>query len=217
MMIKVCGMRAPENICALETVDIDIVGFVFYPASPRYVADGVEAVAGVGKDGSGKKKAGVFVNETPERLRDRARRFRLDYIQLHGNESPAACEAVRRQGYSVIKAFPIADGADFRRTENYAHCADYFLFDTKCANHGGSGRRFDWSLLDEYRGDTPFLLSGGLTPDCADDIRRLHHPAFAGIDLNSGFETSPAVKDIAKLRDFIRQIRSLDASVSYGF
>ncbi|MDR1116274.1 MAG: phosphoribosylanthranilate isomerase, partial [Tannerella sp.] len=190
MIIKVCGMREPENVRRLEMLDVDIIGFIFYPGSSRYVADG-GAIPAVGK-----KKAGVFVNETPEKMSDCARRYRLDYIQLHGNESPETCDVMRRQGYSVIKAFPVAVEEDFKLTADYAHCVDYFLFDTKCANYGGSGKRFDWLLLDGYRGNTPFLLSGGLTPDCADDVRRLNHPAFAGIDLNSGFETSPAVKDI---------------------
>ncbi|MDR2681051.1 MAG: phosphoribosylanthranilate isomerase [Tannerella sp.] len=205
MIIKVCGMRAPENIRDLEALDIDIMGFIFYPGSPRYVSG--NAIPAVGK-----KKAGVFVNETPEKLNDCARRYRLDYIQLHGSESPETCETLRRQGYSVIKAFPVADKADFKLTESYSCCVDYFLFDTKCASYGGSGKRFDWSILDGYKGDTPFLLGGGLTPDCADDIRLLNHPMFSGIDLNSGFEISPAVKDIVKLKDFISEIRRLPAN-----
>jgi phosphoribosylanthranilate isomerase len=199
-------MRDPENIRRLEALDVDVMGFIFYPASPRHVPD--DGCAGGAVARCGKKKAGVFVNERPETVSARAGRYRLDYIQLHGSESPETCRALRRQGYAVIKAFPVAVGADFKRADDYRHDADYFLFDTKCSSYGGSGKRFDWSLLDEYKGDTPFLLSGGLTPDCADGIRSLNHPMLAGIDLNSGFETSPAIKDVAVLRDFIREIRS---------
>ncbi|MDR1524819.1 MAG: phosphoribosylanthranilate isomerase [Tannerella sp.] len=211
MIIKVCGMRVPENIRDIGTLDIDIMGFIFYPGSPRYVSEndaGRDAILAAGK-----KKAGVFVNETPEKLNGCARRYRLDYIQLHGNESPGTCETLKKQGYSVIKAFPVAAKADFKLTENYSCCVDYFLFDTKCVGYGGSGKRFDWHLLDEYKGDTPFLISGGLTPDCVDDIRLLNHPLFSGIDLNSGFETSPAVKDSVKLKDFICKIRSLPSDM----
>jgi phosphoribosylanthranilate isomerase len=207
MIIKVCGMRDPENIRNLEALDPDMMGFIFHRASPRYVSesdDGRDAILAVGK-----KKAGVFVNETPGMLNSCARRYGLDCIQLHGNESPETCDALRHEGYSVIKAFPVAAKADFKLTGMYSQCVDYFLFDTKCAGYGGSGRRFDWSLLEAYEGCTPFLLGGGLTPDCVEDIRALNHPMFSGIDLNSGFETSPAVKDIAKLTDFIRKIRSL--------
>lgn len=209
MIIKVCGMRDPENIRALERLDIHMMGFIFYPGSPRYVPDGGctdEVMLRCGK-----KKVGVFVNETPDVITVKAKRYHLDYIQLHGSESPGTCERLHRMGYAVIKAFPIAVGADFRLTDDYtsAPCGvDYLLFDTKGLLHGGSGKRFDWSLLDEYKGNTPFLLSGGLTPDCADDIRRMCHPMFAGIDLNSGFETSPARKDIGKLKDFIDTIRN---------
>ncbi|MDR2773480.1 MAG: phosphoribosylanthranilate isomerase [Tannerella sp.] len=208
MIIKVCGMRDPENIRSLEALDVDITGLIFYPPSPRCVPD----------DGRlddtvflrcGKKRAGVFVNEKPGILIGKAERYHLDYIQLHGGESPETCETLRRQGYAVIKAFPVATKEDFKCTDDYPCCADFFLFDTKNVNYGGSGERFDWSLLDEYKGNTPFLLSGGLTPDCADEISSLRHPMFAGIDLNSGFETSPAIKDIAKLKDFINTIRSL--------
>lgn len=200
-------MRDSENIRALERLDLDITGFIFYPPSPRFVPDDGRLDDIVFR--LGKKRAGVFVNEKPEILIGRAKRYRLDYIQLHGSESPETCKVLRRQGYAVIKAFPVATKEDLKYTDDYPCCADYFLFDTKNVNYGGSGKRFDWSLLDEYRGNTPFLLSGGLTPDCADEINSLRHPMFSGIDLNSGFEISPAIKDIAKLKDFINKIRSL--------
>lgn len=201
-------MRDPENICSLETLDMDITGLIFYPPSPRYVPDDGRSSDIVFR--CGKKRAGVFVNEKQKILIDKAKRYHLDYIQLHGGESPETCEMLRRQGYAVIKTFPVATKEDFIYTDDYPCCADYFLFDTKNVNYGGSGKRFDWSLLDEYKGNTPFLLSGGLTPDCADEIGLLCHPMFAGIDLNSGFETSPAIKDIAKLKDFISKIRNIE-------
>lgn len=227
-------MREPENICQVAALNIDLMGFIFYPESPRYVvgnrtffAEPVAALAAspagavvptaelIGEDVSVdtiryclKAKAGVFVNEPLPGILHIAERYDLDYLQLHGDESPGHCEALRRQGYSIIKVFPVASMADLNRVADYRNSADYFLFDTKCTHYGGSGMRFDWSVLNEYKESVPFFISGGLTPGCVQDISLLaHHPAFEGIDLNSGFEISPAVKDVEKLKSFIDVIR----------
>ena len=125
----------------------------------------------------------------------------------HGNESPEDCRALYQLGFPLIKAFSIASASDLSRTEAYEDCVDYFLFDTKCSGFGGSGRQFDWSLLSAYKGRTPFLLSGGITPSSAESILQFKHPAFAGIDLNSGFETSPAIKNVQQLKEFVELIR----------
>ncbi|MDR2916672.1 MAG: phosphoribosylanthranilate isomerase [Tannerella sp.] len=205
MKIKVCGMRDPENIRHIEAFDVDFIGFVFYAKSPRYVLadnDSVEAIRQCIKP-----KVGVFVNETLEQMLEKAELYQLSFLQLHGNETSDLCGELRQRGYSVIKAFSVASVDDIRKTENYPGCCDYFLFDTKCAGYGGSGNCFDWSLLDAYNGNTPFLLSGGLSPDCVLEIKQLRHSGFAGIDLNSGFEISPAIKDTGKLKDFITEIR----------
>jgi phosphoribosylanthranilate isomerase len=205
-------MRDPENLRRIEALEVDYVGFIFYRQSSRCIF-GHEASVEEAIRRCGKNKIGVFVNETPERILPVAESYRLNGVQLHGEESPATCLALRKAGYTVIKAFPVAaagGGAaeDFaRRTEVYAPCADYFLFDTKCAGYGGSGLRFDWSLLDRYRGGTPFLLSGGLAPTHLPELLSLKHPQFAGIDLNSGFETAPALKNLETLSDFIHKIR----------
>ena len=205
VIIKVCGMREPENIKDVEALDVDFLGFIFYSGSSRYVGDDNGSLEVI--QGCTKSKVGVFVNELFDNISDKAELCKLDCLQLHGNESPELCRELRQCGYSIIKAFPVANAEDFEYTYNYSDCCNYFLFDTKCAGYGGSGRRFDWSLLGEYNGSTPFLLSGGLTPDCFDDLNRLEHPKFAGIDLNSGFELSPAMKDVEKLKTFINQIR----------
>ena len=206
MIIKVCGMRESENIRNVETLDVDFLGFIFYSGSARYVGDDVgESLEAIRR--CAKSKVGVFVNETLDNISDKAGLYKLDYLQLHGSESPELCGKLRQCGYSIIKAFSIVSADDFKSTGDYSNCCDYFLFDTKCSGYGGSGQRFDWSLLDEYKGSVPFLLSGGLTPDCCDDLTRLSHAKFAGIDLNSGFEISPAMKDVGKLKDFINQIR----------
>lgn len=208
LKIKVCGMRDPENIGYVESLDVDFLGFVFYSGSPRAIQQTEGSLTAI--CGCIKPKVGVFVNETLEYILDKAELYQLDYIQLHGDEAPALCCELQKRGYSVIKAFSIASAGDLKCTENYSDCSDYFLFDTKCASFGGSGKRFNWSLLNEYKGNIPFLLSGGLTPDCICDISQLEHLMFAGIDLNSGFELSPAMKDTEKLKNFIAGIRMSD-------
>ena len=198
-------MRETENIKEVETLDVDFLGFIFYSGSSRYIGDNRESLATIRK--CTKTKVGVFVNEEFDDIVDKAELYKLDYLQLHGNEAPDLCEKLRGRGYSVIKAFPIATADDYKITKSYSDCCDYFLFDTKCVGFGGSGQRFDWSLLNEYNGKIPFLLSGGLTPDSYEDLTRYKHPKLAGIDLNSGFEISPAIKDIDKLKIFINHIR----------
>ena len=210
-LIKVCGMREPENIRCVEALDVDCLGFIFYDRSPRYVPDRrayIEAITGCKKI-----KVGVFVNESVEMMIDKGMLFKLNIIQLHGDETPDVCCELGERGYAVIKAFPIASATDFQHTALYRYCCDYFLFDTKSAAYGGSGSRFDWHLLDAYQGETPFLLSGGLTPDCVDEIKHLKHPQLAGIDLNSGFEISPALKDTDKLEKFIEDFRCSEEGI----
>ena len=212
MIIKVCGMREPENIREVEMLDVDCLGFIFYDKSPRYVLENQEYIEVIRH--CKKNTVGVFVNETHEKMLYKGKLYQLNALQLHGNETPEMCCLLRQNGYSVIKTFSITSIVDFQQsvdpfqqTERYQNCCDFFLFDTQSVGYGGSGKRFDWSLLDAYHGATPFLLSGGLTPDCAADIKRLNHPQFAGIDLNSGFELHPAMKDVHKLKDFIRNVR----------
>ena len=207
LVIKVCGMRDPINICDVETLDVDCLGFIFYSRSQRYVPEAHEYVEAICR--CKKNKAGVFVDESIENILYKSKMFQLNYLQLHGNETEDMCRELCHHGYCVIKTFSIATATDFHQTERYRNCCDYFLFDTKCADYGGSGKRFDWSLLKFYSGETPFLLSGGLMPNCTADIKQLNHPQFAGIDLNSGFELSPAMKNVGQLKEFIEVIRQI--------
>ena len=213
MIVKVCGIRNTENISRLSRLKIDWMGFIFYEKSPRYV--GEDATEGATRShpfsvASGaayrQKKVGVFVNATCRQLAETAAAYRLDYLQLHGDESPELCRALRAQGFSIIKAFSIGAVTDLKETTEYENCADFFLFDTKCTNYGGSGMRFDWSILSSYRGKTPFLLSGGIHPGSVEAIKNFEHPQFAGIDLNSGFEIKPGLKDVEKLEVFLGKL-----------
>lgn len=202
MIIKVCGMREDQNIRETEQLGIDLIGLIFYPPSPRFVAS---------KPGylpQRAKKAGVFVNESPETIGRYIETYQLDFIQLHGHESPGVCRQWQQRGVKVIKSIPVSEQGDLRHTDLYEGCCDLLLFDTRTPSHGGSGVAFDWNILSDYQGDTPFLLSGGICDIDARRIRLISHPRLAGVDLNSRFELSPGLKDIERLAHFISEIKS---------
>ena len=204
MIVKVCGMREAENMLAVAAGDIQWMGFIFYPKSARYYT----AQAMVLPDRI--RRVGVFVNAPIEEMLRKMAQYRLDYLQLHGDESPDVCRALSGKA-RLIKAISIASADDLRKADAYEGLVDYFLFDTKCDGYGGSGRRFDWSVLDSYQGATPFLLSGGIAPDSIAALRSFRHPKWAGIDLNSGFETTPGIKDASALHTFIHQLKTKES------
>lgn len=203
-LIKVCGMRVADNIAEVESLEVDLMGFIFYHKSPRYVFDMPAYLP------TKAKRVGVFVNETKEMVRTIADRYGLDYIQLHGNESPAYCKSLQQCGMKVFKAFSVDKPKDLYGVEEYHGLCDYFVFDTKCEQYGGSGNQFDWSLLDEYKGSTPFLLSGGINLYSAKALKEFHHPQLAGYDLNSRFETAPGMKDIGRIQLFLKELQQQD-------
>ena len=199
-MIKVCGMREVENIREVEALGIDLMGFIFWPKSSRYVSGRPAYLP------TQCKRVGVFVNEDIEK--NIAEDYVLDFIQFHGSESPEQISHLSplTSHLSIIKAFNIATANDLEATKPYEGIADYFLFDTKAQLPGGSGQQFDWSVLADYVGETPFLLSGGIGPDDAESVKAFHHPKCVGFDLNSKFEIEPALKDIQKLKTFLEQL-----------
>ncbi|MBQ8673299.1 MAG: phosphoribosylanthranilate isomerase [Bacteroides sp.] len=201
MIVKVCGMTQAENIRAVEAVGIDWMGFIFHPRSPRCLTTVPDYLP------TGCKRVGVFVNESMEGIREKARCLALDILQLHGSESPELCHRLKQQGFCIVKALPIQEEADLNVAERYGpeEC-DYLLFDTKSPNHGGSGRAFNWNILQAYAGSLPFLLSGGLSPSCLPALKAFRHPLMAGIDLNSGFELAPGIKDAKSLKQFVAQL-----------
>ena len=205
MKIKVCGITRKEDFVALDKLRVDFVGFIFYEKSKRFVGNHAEAFF---EKLSSKhvKKTGVFVNEAFEKILTKAEQFHLDFIQLHGNESPEFCEEIRKD-YPVIKVFSIDEQFDFSSLEQYRDACDYFLFDAKGKLPGGNSISFDWNLLKNYKLDIPFFLSGGISPQQVAQILSFRHPAFYGIDVNSGFEISPGIKNIPMLETFIHQIR----------
>lgn len=209
MLIKVCGMREQENIRAVASLGVDMIGMIFYPKSPRYVQSWVDE-----EDRLPVQRVGVFVDESIANILKIIDTFHLDFVQLHGNESPQFVtmlrETLKESGFSgvrLMKALSVQTPDEVDRWQAYQGLVDLLLFDTPTAGYGGSGQRFNWSLLAHYQGDIPFLLSGGIGPDDVEDILFFHHPMLKGIDLNSRFESAPAVKDISLLRGFIHQLR----------
>jgi phosphoribosylanthranilate isomerase len=198
-------MRDPENISGVAAAWPDYLGFIFYPKSKRFV--GLEPspeILAVVPDPV--KKAGVFVDETLEKVLEIYRNWELDVVQLHGHETPEYCSQIRNSGITVFKAFSVDGSFDFTTLEAYSAVCDYFLFDTKGQLPGGTGQKFNWQLLKNYKGLVPFFLSGGIGPDDLEAIQNFEHPRWCGIDINSGFEISPALKDVEKVKSFISAI-----------
>ena len=198
MRIKVCGMRDSENITELVGLTPDYIGFIFYDKSKRFVADfpQVEIPSSI-------KKTGVFVNETIDEVVRKVSKHTLNAIQLHGNESADYCKDLRsRTDAEIIKAFAVDENFDFKQVVGYESHCDLFLFDTKGKEYGGNGLKYDWSVLKKYKGQTPFLLSGGINENDVKVIKEFKHNKFVGIDLNSGFENAPSEKNIKKLKEF---------------
>ena len=199
MIIKVCGMREADNIREVEMLGIDMMGFIFWPKSSRFASQRPDYLP------KNVKRVGVFVDEDPEQVKRLADDYDLDYIQLHGQESPSYI--FQLGGLHIIKVFNISTAEDLLQAQPYEGIVDYFLFDAKGKSVGGNGEKFNWEVLSAYNGSTPFLLSGGIGPDDATNVKAFHHPKCIGIDLNSCFELSPGLKDINKLKEFLKQVK----------
>lgn len=211
-------MRDADNIRDISALGVDMIGLIFYPPSPRYVqqfSSGAGIIPDYAPDmGKTPLRVGVFVDDMPQNIVTRVYNYKLDYIQLHGNEPRETLENLRatidpdiKSKIKIIKAISISSAEDIKKYKEYVGAADLFLFDTKCKTVGGSGELFDWQVLQAYDGDVPFLLSGGIGPDDAERIKNFHHPKCIGIDLNSKFEIEPALKDVEKLKQFLVKVK----------
>ncbi|HRN16002.1 MAG TPA: phosphoribosylanthranilate isomerase [Xylanibacter oryzae] len=226
MIIKVCGMRDSNNIRQVVDLGVDWIGFIFYPKSSRYVSmksssSGLLPDIAINYDCNKLsthkctvKKVGVFVDDTAQNIITRVVNYDLDIIQLHGSETPTLIRNLRstldpdiHPDIQFIKAISVKAPRDIDKYKLYEKDVDYFLFDTKCETIGGSGKHFDWEILKLYDGEKPFLLSGGIKPEDVEKIKLFNHPKCIGIDLNSNFEISPALKDIQSLSKFITEIK----------
>jgi len=196
-------MKYTANREEVEKLDVDMLGYIFFSASKRFVGDHPES----GLFQSKKPKVGVFVNENAFEILGLAKNFGFEYIQLHGKENPKTCGMLKKQGLKIIKAFSVDDAFNFDTTEPFEKVVDFLLFDTKTKLHGGSGEKFNWSILEKYTGHRPFFLSGGIGPDDAESIKKMNHPKLTGLDLNSGFEDQPGLKNIDSLKQFITGLK----------
>ncbi|SHF57801.1 phosphoribosylanthranilate isomerase [Mariniphaga anaerophila] len=203
LKIKVCGMKNTANREAVEKLPVDFLGFIFYPKSQRFVGEVTEPRL----FDSSKKKVAVFVDENAFEILGLAKNLGFNYVQLHGKENPKTCSLLRKQGLKVIKAFNLDERFNFSALNSYEKSVDYFLFDTKTGVPGGSGEKFNWEILKNYSGETPFFLSGGIKPEDAETIVSIDLPQLFGVDLNSGFEDAPGLKNIENLKNFISQLQ----------
>lgn len=199
--LKICGMRESANIRSVASTRPDFMGFIFYKKSPRYVGENFSMPDDL--DDS-IQRVGVFVNGELDSVIDLVAKHHLDFVQLHGDESPAYCKELKEKGIGVIKVFSVGDSFDFATTDQYKSEVDYFLFDTKGKARGGNGVTFNWSLLENYKGTIPFFLSGGIDPENVNEVISLSHEQLFAIDVNSGIESAPGIKEISKLNLLIK-------------
>lgn len=212
MRIKVCGMTRMAQLKELEEIGADFAGLIFYSRSPRCVLKSELNPAYLKRERSTINKVGVFVNESVELVLKAVDEWKLDMVQLHGDETPRYCEQVSNH-VNTVKAFRI--GADSNvpyKVHPFMEAVDLFLFDSLGKQYGGTGEQFDWNLLKKANLQKPYFLSGGLGME---DLKRVQDFAaseknFFSLDVNSRFELSPGVKDMAKLKDFIRSIKDIN-------
>lgn len=201
IVCKVCGMRAPANIEAVADMQPRFMGFIFYKNSPRFVGDQFKIPENFPVS---IKRVGVFVNEIFAVVLDRVQKHKLDFVQLHGDETPAYVKNLKVNGVGVIKVFRVDADFDFLTIKEFEAVSDFFLFDTKGKQYGGNAIKFDWGLLQQYTGTVPFFLSGGISADDIHTLAEFKHPQWYGVDVNSGVEIEPGLKDSLKVKNLIQ-------------
>ena len=221
MIIKVCGMRDARNIHEVSQLGIDWIGLDFIPNSERYVSQ-IASCAGIIPDYSslsdlssdklsqqkeGPVLCGVFADDMPQNIVTRVVNFDLDVVQLNGDESSVMIDNLRRTldpdihaGIKIMKRIVITKREDIEKYKEYVEGVDYFLFDVQ-------DNLKDWGILEAYDGKVPFLVSGNIGTEDIEKIKGLPHPLFYGISVNEKFESAPAVKDVALLKDFLEKIK----------
>ncbi len=211
LVIKICGLKTPETLESAINAGADWVGLVFFPKSPRHVT--LDLVKDLGQiAGIRVKKVALVVDADDAALEAVEKALNPDMLQLHGHETPERVAAIRKRfGRPVIKALGIADASDLETARAYAPAADWLLLDAKPPKNadlpGGNGVSFDWRLLAGLDLEKPFMVSGGLDSSNVGQAIAISHPA--GVDVSSGVETAPGVKDPAKIRAFIEAARAV--------
>jgi len=204
-------MREKANIQAISQLSIDLLGLIFYEKSQRFIeAEAPDFEQFLSFSDLDLLKVGVFVNAEIPFLLEKTGEYHLDYVQLHGSESTEYCQNLKSvwPTIKIIKAFSVNDDFDFTQTKSYEPFCDLFLFDTKGKNRGGNGVKFNWNILKNYHGMRPFLLSGGIDKDDVEDIKKIEHKLLWGVDVNSGFEVEPGLKNIEDLASFSQKLNT---------
>lgn len=209
MRVKVCGMTQPDQVEALADLGVTFAGFIFYPKSPRYVFKHMN-ITQIRKVNN-INKVGVFVNATIEEVLHLVDECRLSMVQLHGDEPPKYCEKIADY-VSVVKAFRLSDNDSVEwMIRPYMDVCDMFMFDTMGAGYGGTGKKFDWSVLKNSTIGKPFFLSGGIDPGDEESLKAFAREPVAkalfAIDINSKFEVAPGVKDMEKVKEFVAHLK----------
>jgi len=215
--LKICGMKYAENIRAVAALQPDYMGFIFYEKSKRFVGEELDAELLLSLKNI--KKVGVFVDAEKEYIIEKIKKYNLDFIQLHGNETAEFCKELTappdlpkgeeiRDGnceVKLIKAFGVNEKFDFDVLNDYKPYCDYFLFDTKTESFGGSGKSFDWKVLEKYAHEIPFFLSGGIGLEEISNFKfQISNFTPFAIDVNSKFEIEAGLKDVGKLGKLIK-------------
>ena len=213
MRSKVCGLNSVSQLMQLDEMEVEFGGFIFYPKSPRYILKHVQPADLKKAKGKNINKVGVFVNETADQVLKQVDDCGLYLVQLHGDETPKYCEKIADY-VTVIKAFRIRNDDDVLwKIKDYQDIVDMFLFDTAGSAFGGTGEKFDWTILQNLSINKPFFLSGGIGPE---DVTLLQEftklpvtKDLFSIDINSKFETSPGNKDMSMVAPFIQKIKQI--------
>jgi phosphoribosylanthranilate isomerase len=199
MKLKICGMKNSENIVEATALLPDFMGFIFWKPSPRFFIGNLPELP------KSIQKVGVFVDAGFTEIVNKVLQYKLDFIQLHGNETPDFCESLQKENLKIIKTFSVGIAFDFTILEAYEPVVNYFLFDTKGDAPGGNGQSFNWGILENYNSQKPIFLSGGIRLESIANLQKLNIPIFA-VDVNSKFETSPGQKNISLLQQFKNQL-----------
>jgi phosphoribosylanthranilate isomerase len=203
--IKICGMKFSENINEIASLQPDYLGFIFYEKSLRNFENNIPKLA------ESIQKVGVFVDATLETIQEKVKKYELDFVQLHGNESSEFCHLLQQNKFKVIKAFSVDNLFNFIALNKYYNYCEYFLFDTKGTNYGGNGYTFDWSVLEKYHIDKPYFLSGGIGTENLDEVKSFLTKEYSknciAIDCNSKLELSPGLKSTEKTKQLINAFK----------
>lgn len=199
-------MKFPENTTEIAALQPDYLGFIFYAKSPRYVTDQLPKI------NAKIKKVGVFVNAEFFEIMQKAKEYQLDFIQLHGEETPELCQKIQSNSLKVIKAFNLSNTFNFNILNNYFDSCSHFLFDTKGERYGGNGNTFDWQLLENYHLSKTYFLSGGIGIENSNQIKEFLKNDYAknciAIDCNSKLEIAPGLKSIKKVKSLLKTFKN---------